>query len=162
MNGNFVISSTFADSDPMDGYKKTDFFNPNLADAVDDTRSRTNNTIISNPLREWAYKIVHWEDTGRKLEGIIYNDNEIENFDDAQRGTIALIKKWINYALSFAAFIALLYLLYHGFLMLTAMGDENQYKKGFKGLKTAGIALAGMGLSWLIVSLILYILKQIV
>jgi len=28
------------------------------------------------------------------------------------------------------AFVALVYLLYHGFLIVTAAGDDTQYKKG--------------------------------
>jgi hypothetical protein len=52
--------------------------------------------------------------------------------------------------------VALIYLIYNGFLILTAAGDEAQYKKGLQSVKYAAIALAGIGASWLIVSLIFY------
>jgi threonine/homoserine/homoserine lactone efflux protein len=44
--------------------------------------------------------------------------------------TMNLIQIIIDYALGILAFIALIYLIYHGFLMLTASGDEKQFDKG--------------------------------
>lgn len=38
------------------------------------------------------------------------------------------------------------------------MGDEGETKKARKGLRTAAIAIAGIGLSWLIVSFIIYLI----
>lgn len=48
--------------------------------------------------------------------------------------------------------MALVYLIYHGFIMLTASGDDTQYKKGLKGIKFAAIAIVGIGASRLIIS----------
>lgn len=42
------------------------------------------------------------------------------------------------------------------------MGDDAQYKKGLKGLKFAGIAIAGIGSSWLIVNFIFWLLALII
>lgn len=158
-----LLSSSFAQTDPMDDYfyqHAPKFLNPNLNDTLDDEVSA--GVPISNPIREWAYHIVHWKNTDQKLQWIIYNDNEIKNFDDAQEWTLNLIKRWVNYALGFAALVALAYLIYHGFLMLTAVGDASRYKKWFTWLKTAVIALVGMGLSWLIISLILFVLEKVI
>jgi len=58
--------------------------------------------------------------------------------------------------------VALVYLIYHGFLILTASGDENQYKKGIAGIKFAAIALAGIGASWLIVSAIFWLIALVI
>ncbi|MEI7557973.1 MAG: hypothetical protein WCJ45_03990 [bacterium] len=41
-----------------------------------------------------------------------------------------VIKNIVNYALGMVALVALIYLIYHGFLILTAAGDDTQYKKG--------------------------------
>ncbi len=46
--------------------------------------------------------------------------------------------------------------------MVTAAGDDNKYKKGFTILKQAGIWLVFIGLSWLIVSLLFYIVGLMV
>jgi hypothetical protein len=56
--------------------------------------------------------------------------------------------------LGMLATIALVICLYGGFLMVTAAGDETKHKKGLTVLKQAGIGLAIIGLSWLIVSVI--------
>ena len=58
--------------------------------------------------------------------------------------------------------VALVYLIYHGFLILTAAGDETQYKKGLKGIKFAAIAMVGIGASWLIVSAIFWLIALII
>jgi hypothetical protein len=42
--------------------------------------------------------------------------------------------------------------------MVTAAGDEAKYKKGFKILQQAAIGLIFIGASWLIISLIFYII----
>jgi len=38
--------------------------------------------------------------------------------------------------------------------MLTAAGEEDKYKKGLKGIKYAAIAMAGVGLSFFMISFI--------
>jgi type VI protein secretion system component VasK len=44
--------------------------------------------------------------------------------------------------------------------MLTASGDEGKYKKWFTILKQAAIALAVIWLSWLFVTMILYLINK--
>lgn len=58
--------------------------------------------------------------------------------------------------------VALIYLMYHGVLILTAAGDEERFNTGLQGIKYAAIALAGIGLSWFIISLIFYLIDFIV
>jgi hypothetical protein len=58
--------------------------------------------------------------------------------------------------------VALIYLIYHGFLIVTAAGDDTQYKKGLKGIKFAAIAMVGVGASWLIVSGIFRLIALII
>jgi hypothetical protein len=76
--------------------------------------------------------------------------------------TMNIIKSIINYALGMVWLVALVYLIYHGFLILTAAGDETQYKKGLKWIKFAAIAMAGIGMSWLIVSAIFWLIALII
>jgi hypothetical protein len=59
------------------------------------------------------------------------------------------------------SFIAFGFLLYGGFQMVTAGGDSEWYQKGFTILKNAAIGLAFIALSWLIVTLIFYVLNLI-
>lgn len=72
---------------------------------------------------------------------------------------ITTIKTAINWALGMLALIALVVLLFWGFQMITAAGDDGKYKKGFTILKQAGIGLVFIGVSWLIVSVIFFLLN---
>lgn len=71
---------------------------------------------------------------------------------------IDVVKGFINWVLGILALIALIILLWWWFQMLTAAGDEAKYKKGWVILKQAGIALWFIAASWLIVSLIFFVI----
>ena len=71
-----------------------------------------------------------------------------------QGNLITVIKTFINWILGLLSLVALVMLLFGGFKMVTAAGNETKYKEGFKVLKQAAIGLAVIGLSWLIVSFI--------
>ena len=73
---------------------------------------------------------------------------------------IPTIKKFINWVLWMLSLIALVICLRGWFQMLTASGDEGKYKKWFTILKQAAIALAVIWLSWLFVTLILYLINN--
>lgn len=108
-----------------------------------------------NPIREWMQRPIEYE-TG-KIENVIdYDWNVFERHRDAIESTMKVIQSIVNYALGLLAIIALVYLIYHGFLVLTAGGDDAKVKKWQKWIKTAAIALIWIGLSWSIVSLILW------
>ena len=65
----------------------------------------------------------------------------------------------INWVLGMLAFAALVLCLYAGFKMMISGGDSKQYTAWFSILKNAGIWLAIIAVSWLIVSLIFYLIK---
>ena len=75
-------------------------------------------------------------------------------------GMVPTIKKFINWVLGMLSLIALVICLRGWFQMLTASGDEGKYKKWFTILKQAAIALAVIWLSWLFVTLILYLINN--
>jgi hypothetical protein len=45
--------------------------------------------------------------------------------------------------------------------MFSAAGDDKKFEKGKSGIKVAAIALIGIGLSWMIVSVILWIIGRL-
>ena len=68
------------------------------------------------------------------------------------------IKGFVNWVLGLLSFIALCVLLYGGFQMITAAGDEAKYNAGLTILKQAAIGLIFVGLSWMIVTFIFSII----
>jgi hypothetical protein len=74
---------------------------------------------------------------------------------------VDVIQRAINRLLGILAFIALLILLYAGFLMLTAAGDDEKYNKWFTILKQVALWLAFIGLAWLVVSMIFYLINWV-
>lgn len=87
----------------------------------------------------------------------IYNDTKLEDTGTSREKTANYVKGLINYFLSLAGLVALLYLLYHGFLAVTAGTDEDQLKKGMQGVRYAGMAIIWVGVARFLVSGILWL-----
>lgn len=63
----------------------------------------------------------------------------------------------VNWILGMLALIALIICLWGGFQMVTAAGDDGKYKKGMTILKQAAIGLIIIGVAWLFVSVIFWV-----
>lgn len=110
---------------------------------------------INDPIRDGAFGLINSDGTASgQIQGILWVDAQISDHATAQNQTLQVVKNIINYVLGFLALVALMYLIYNGFLILTAAGDEAQYKKWLKSIQYAVMAIAGVGASRLIVSLI--------
>ena len=68
---------------------------------------------------------------------------------------VDVIKSWVNYVLLFLWLIVFLFLLWGGFLMITAAWDDGKYKKWFTILKQAWIGLIFIWVAWIIISFVL-------
>lgn len=79
-------------------------------------------------------------------------------WEEASGGLIDMIKTFINWILGMLGLVALVLCLYAGFKITTAGGDEKKVTDGKTILKNAGIGLAIIALSWMIVSLIFWII----
>lgn len=99
---------------------------------------------------EWV-----WSDKGWEEVKVYWSKDKVDD------SLITSIKKFINWTLRILALITLIILLWWWFQMLLAAGDENKYKKGWTILKQAAIALAFIGLSWIIVSFIFWIIDKV-
>lgn len=87
--------------------------------------------------------------------------NVIWDKETASQSTlISTIKTFVNWILWMLSLIALVLCLWGWFQMLTAGWDETKYKKWFTILKQAGLWLAIIWLSWLIVSLIFRLINN--
>ena len=119
---------------------------------------------IQDPIRDGAFSAIDSDAASKwsgELNGIVGVNNKINDHTTAKARTLQVVKNLINYALGLLSLVALVYLIYNGFLMVTAAGDDAQYKKGLKSIKYAAIAIAGIGLSWLIVSFIFRLITKI-
>ena len=76
-----------------------------------------------------------------------------------QDNLIKTIQKAINWVLGILSFVALCLCLWGGFQMMTSGGDQKKYEAGINLLKWAAIGLAVIAISWLVVSLIFYLIN---
>jgi hypothetical protein len=114
----------------------TSILNPNLDQAI-------NTDLANDPLRDGAFFVIN--DGTNSVEGVIGSDEpQIGTFGNAKNRIINILNTIINYTLGLLALVALVYLMYHGILILTAAGEEERFNTGLKGLKYAAIALAGI------------------
>ena len=105
----------------------------------------------------WANTEGFWKSTG--VTGIKW----VSGTDKAQSGAgssslLSTITTAINWLLGMLALIALVVCLWGGFQMVTAAGDDGKYKKGMGILKQAAIGLVIIGVAWMFVSLIFWLI----
>lgn len=74
---------------------------------------------------------------------------------------VNVVKGAINRTLGILALIALIVLLRWGFQMVTANGDDGQYKTGFTLLKQAAGGLAMIGVARFLVSIIFFVINLV-
>ncbi|MBU0626216.1 hypothetical protein KKH82_02025 [Patescibacteria group bacterium] len=78
---------------------------------------------ISNPIRDGAFKVINAEDSSHPEEavgGLVSVGTQIENHETAKLQTLDIVRNIINYALGLVSLVALIYLIYHGIMVLTA------------------------------------------
>ena len=117
---------------------------------------------IANPIRDGAYTAIKSPDQNNEIGGLQGVSQKIEDHETAKEKTFTIVKNVINYALGLLSLIALVYMIYHGIIILTAAGDDAKYKQGMKGIKFAAIALIGIGFSRIIVSSIFWLIFEVI
>ena len=93
------------------------------------------------------------------VEWLVWTDEAIGNYNTALTKILTVIQNIVNWALWILWLIALIYLIIHGFMILTAAGDDGKVKKWFKWVKNAFLALGWIWLSWIIVSFIIWLIN---
>ena len=81
-----------------------------------------------------------------------------DNYTTSLWYVIALIQIIVNWTLAMLSVVALVYMLYCGFLVFTAWSNDKNASKGKKWLSTGAIAIAWIAISWLIVSAMIRII----
>lgn len=117
---------------------------------------------ISNPIRDGAYTAIKSPDESNEIGGIQGTNQKIEDHTDAREKTFTIVRNLINYSLGLLSLVALVYMIYHGIVILTAAGDDAKYKQGMKGIKFGAIALIGVWFSRIIVSSIFWLIFEVI
>lgn len=125
---------------------KTEYFNP------DSTPFMSGDEI--EDINEW------WKTFSERLEWILSIPQK-DKYSTSLWYVTTLIQVIINWLLWILSFVALVYMLYCGFLVLSSGSDDKNASKGKKWISTAAIALAWIGLSWLIISAMIRFINNI-
>jgi len=139
---------------------KSSIYNENINEAI-------NTDNIDNPLRDGSFMIIDnqkvklGDEQAIEIKGIV-NVWDIQSHNQAKENILNILKNIINYALGLLGLIALIYLLAHGFMILTAAWDDEKYKKGLKGIKYASIALGGIGLSFFMIKFVFRLINIVI
>ena len=74
---------------------------------------------------------------------------------------LSVVKNAINWILGMLGLITFVLLLWGGFNMVTAARDDKKFGEGLKILKNAGIGLLFIAVSWLLVSMIFWVINGV-
>lgn len=96
--------------------------------------------------------IEHWIKYENEKQNWVLKFPKKEDYSSTLWYALSLIQISINWILWILATVALVYMLYCGFLVFTSWSDDKNAQKWRKWISTAAIALAWIGLSWMIVS----------
>lgn len=114
-----------------------------------------------NPIEIWISDIIIWEGWSSQISWLVWTDDEITEYSIAMRKIMKVIQNVVNYFLWILWVVALIYLIIHWFMILTAAGDDSKMKKWLKWVKNAFIAIAWIWLSRLIISFILWLINTL-
>lgn len=105
--------------------------------------------------------INEWSKTfSDKLEWILHLPQK-SDYPTSLWYVTSLIQITINWLLWILASVVLVYMLYCGFLILSSWSDDKNVSKGKKWISSAAITIAGVGLSWFVISAMIWFINLI-
>lgn len=105
--------------------------------------------------------LVKWDQVDAEVRGVMVPWAGNENDKIKNDALVNVIKGAINRVLGILALVALIMLLWGGFQMLTANGDDGKYGAGFTLLKQAAGWLIMIGVARFLVSIIFFVIQLI-
>lgn len=93
------------------------------------------------------------------ISGIVWSDELIDYYESALTKILTTIQNVVNFILWLLWVIAVIYLLIHWFIILTAGDDDSKTKKWLKWVKNAFVAIVWIWLSWIMISFILWLIN---
>ena len=110
--------------------------------------------------RAWEFSFWRqrwWSESVKSLKNI--NISGVAD-GDQEAGLLDVIKWITNWVLGVLALIALILVMYGGFLMVTSAGADDAYTKWRTIMKSALIGLCIIGIAWFVVSIIIWLIQQ--
>lgn len=111
-------------------------------------------TGIWDPLRSGANYVIQY------ISGTRYS-GQIDNFENASQITLTFVSGVINRFLGLLSLIALIYLIYHAFMVVIWSSTQTKINDHRKAIYTALIVIIWIWLSWMIVSAMFYLVTVI-
>ena len=110
--------------------------------------------VYATTVNPWDSPFISQSDDGAAEDiNVVWSDTQQKD------AVVNIIKSAVNRVLWILALIALIVLLYGGFLMVIAAGNDDQYNKWFTILKHAAFGLVMIGVAWFIVSIIFWVVN---
>ncbi len=108
--------------------------------------------VGADPLRNWTNNV--WTRINSPINEPILTSTY------AQNRTVMVIKNAVNYFLGFLWLVALIFLLYNWFWILSAWWDDTKASNWYKGLNYSLYALFGVWFTWILVSFAIYLVNK--
>ena len=125
---------------PSSAVEPAKIFNKDINKIVDKTIWSS-----ANPIRDGAKTIADNLKLGDTTA-------KIDSFTTALDKVMIVAQKVMNYVLSFLALIAIIYLIYYGYILLFNSSDDASTKKAYGAVTNAAWAIIGIWVSRLIIS----------
>ena len=123
---------------------------------IRNTDPKINEEEIAKQDPTWQWIKVMWD----KSKWILHLPQS-DNYETELWYLLALIQIAVNWILWMLAFIALVYMLYCWFLVLSSWSDDKTASKWKDWIKSAVIAIAWIWIAWLIVSAMIWFIQLI-
>ncbi len=116
--------------------------------------------IIGNPITAGSNTVVGKNPGFKgKIEWLFDVTNT--SYTSVLSTTMQKIQNFTNWALGLLALICVIYLVYHGVMMLIKFDDDKAQSEALWSIKTVAWVLGGIWLSWMIVSFAFYIVSKL-
>lgn len=134
-------------------------------DFSDNYRSDSYNCAIGKPITDIEDSPIEKGagNPGTELKGSAFTNNwtVLTDTEESWEKTLNYVRGLVNYALWIIGLVALLYLIYHAVLTVTAGTDDGQAQKWREGMKYAAYALIGLGVARFLVSMIIFLINLV-
>lgn len=119
------------------------------------------NPTVDNKIITGSDSIWQWIDDTAEKSPTILQIPKSSDYNSSLWYILAIIQIAVNWILGILAFIALIYLLYCWFLVLSSWSNDKNASKWTSWIKTTVIAIVWIGLAWLVISAMIWLINYV-